>query len=60
MEDDSATVALRAEEAFEVVLDAELGLQQRFGQLADGPGTQLELQLPGLAALDDFRFVAEA
>ena len=53
MEDDAATVALRAEEAFEAVLDAELGGEQLLGDGAEGPGADLDRDLARCAELDD-------
>jgi len=60
VKNDAATVALGAEETFEVELDAELGGEQRFGDDADGAGADLEHELPGLAELDGFGRVAQA
>ena len=60
MKDDSATVSLRAEEAFEFVIDAELRCQNRFADLTDGAGGDLEGDLAGDAELDVLRFVLQA
>ncbi len=60
MKDDSATVSLRAEEAFEFVIDAELGCQDRFGDVADGTGADLESDLADDTELHRLRFVLQA
>jgi len=60
MEHDSATVALRAEEAFERMLDSELGGEQRFGDRADRTGANLECDLARAAELGDVGRVAKA
>ena len=60
MEHDSATVALRAEEAFERMLDSELGGKQRFGDRADRTGADLECDLASAAELGDVGRVTEA
>ncbi len=60
MKDDSATVSLRAEEAFEFVIDAEFGRHDLMSDLADGPGPDLEADLAGHAELEALRFVLQA
>ena len=60
MEHDSATVALRAEEAFERMLDSEFGGEERFGDRADRTGADLECDLASVAELGDVGRVAKA
>src|SRR6185369_14522733 len=60
VKDDSATVALSAEKACEDVVRAELGLEQRLGDGADGPAANLEADLAQAAGLGDLRVVPEA
>jgi hypothetical protein len=60
VKDDSATVSLRAEEAFEFVIDAELGCQDPLGDLADSAGANLEGDLANDAELRLLRFVLQA
>ena len=60
MEHDSATVALRAEEAFERMVDAELGGEERLGDRADGARANLERDLALAAELADLGRVAKA
>jgi len=60
VEDDSAAVALRAEEAFELVIDAELGCQDLLGDLAHCTGANLESGLADDAELELLRFVLQA
>jgi hypothetical protein len=60
VKDDSATVSLRAEEAFEFVIDAELGRHDLLRDVADGPGPDLEADLAGDAELEGLRFVLQA
>ena len=60
MKDDSATVALGAEKTVELVIDAELRAEKRFGERPDGPGADLERHLAKLLAVVHLRFVLEA
>ena len=60
MKDDSATVSLRAEKAFEFMIDAELGREDRLGHVADSAGPDLECDLAHDAELDLLRFVLQA
>ena len=60
MKDDSATVALRAEKACEDVIGAELGRQHRFGDWADRPAADLEVDLAHRAGLTDLGVVVQA
>ena len=60
MEDDAATVTLRAEESFELVIDAELGLQNLLGHGADRAAADFEGDLANDAELELLRFVLQA
>jgi hypothetical protein len=60
VKDDSATVSLRAEEAFEFVIDAELGCQDLLADRAHGAGAKFESDLAGGAELGLLRFVLQA
>ena len=60
MEDDATTVALGADEAFESMLDTELGGEQLFGDRADGAGADLQRDLAGRAELGHFGLVFQA
>jgi hypothetical protein len=60
VEDDATTVALRADEACESMLDAELGGKQLVRDRADGAGADLEGDLAECAELGHFGFVFQA
>ena len=60
MEDDAATVALGADEAFESMLDAERGGKQLVGERADGTGADLHGDLARYAELAHFGLVLQA
>ena len=60
MEDDSAAVALGADEAFETVLDAERCSQEAFGDRSDRAAPDVDRDLAGDAELNDFRLVLQA
>ena len=60
MEDDAATVALGADEAFESMLDAERGGKQLVGERADGTGSDLHGDLARYAELAHFGLVLQA
>ena len=60
MENDATSVALGADEAFESMLDAELGGKQLFGDRADRAGADLDRDLAWRAELGHFGLVFQA
>src|SRR3982750_617360 len=60
VEDDATTVSLSADEAFESMLDAEIGGQQLIGDRADGAGADLDRDPARHAELVHFGLVLQA
>jgi hypothetical protein len=60
VENDATTIALRSDEALEAMLDTQRGCEQRFGERADGLGTQFDRDLALGTELEDLRLVPQA